>query len=181
MTTAFLPKHEDIRIAEALHLLDPPAGYDLWHGGPPIIQCLKDVGSEQATWSVTPKSRSVWHFVLHLSYWKFRVRQQVTGISSNTFPRHPENFPDVPSVITETAWKADVALLKKENTLLIEAVKQLHPDDVDRPFPSGNRLYDQIMGIALHDAYHVAQIQLLKRLYEELHPETLAGPASTTS
>ena len=167
MTTAFYPQHDDIRIAEVLHLLNPPERYALWHGGPSVTDCLEGVDAEQARWSASPNTRSIWHFVLHISFWKNYVRQQVTSRNDILFTRSPDNFPSPADPPSSESWELDVALLRFENQALIEAVRELDPNELHRPFPSGNRLLDQITGIALHDAYHVAQIQLLKRLYED--------------
>lgn len=170
MTTAFYPQHEDIRIAEVLHLLNPPSEYELWHGGPHITTCLEGVGAAQALWVATPNTRSIWHFVLHIAYWKYCVRQRITGNPETHFPRAPENFPDPPKRPDVSQWESDKALLSSENDLLIQAICQLDSEALDRSFPGGSRLLDQIMGIAMHDAYHIAQIQLLKRQFEDRVP-----------
>jgi len=167
MKTAFFAQHEDLRLAEVLHLLNPPAGYALWHGGPSIHECLEGVDATQAIWKPNPNRFSIWHFVLHISYWKYRVRQGVTGSENEAFSRQPDNFPEPNNTDNEASWQKDVSLMIQEDTLLIQAVKAMNPRDLDRAFPSGNRLMDQLTGIAMHDAYHVAQIQLVKKLYEE--------------
>jgi len=45
----------------------------------------------------------------------------------------------------------------------------LDSERLDDTLPSGNRTADHLFGIVLHDAYHVAQIQLIKRLYTDLN------------
>jgi hypothetical protein len=167
MSTAFFAQHNDPRLAEVLHLLNPPQGYRLWHGGPGISECIQDVHHDEAIWVPNPQRYSIWNFVLHIAYWKHVVRQGLIGASGIPFPRNPENFPVPETPTSEDSWQADIALMVRENDLLVRAVQQMDPADLDREFPSGNRLIDQLFGIAMHDAYHVAQIQLMKRLYAE--------------
>jgi uncharacterized damage-inducible protein DinB len=166
MNTAFFKQHDDPRLAEVLHLLNPPPNYALWHGGPTILQCVKDIEHEQAIWA-PPGRHSIWHFALHITYWKYVVRQRITGTTLSSFSRQPENFPNPPDIPSQLLWKADIDLMATENRLLIETIQQLDPKSLDDEVSGGHRLLDLIMGIVTHDAYHVAQIQLMKRLYQD--------------
>jgi hypothetical protein len=60
-------------------------------------------------------------------------------------------------------------LLKHEHALQVEAVAALPPGRLGRRPPSSRRWTygDLVIGIALHDAYHTGQVQLVKRLYRE--------------
>ncbi len=159
----------DLRKNEILRLLDPPAGFRLWHGGPTILGCLRGVDARQAAWRPGNDRNSIWMLTLHMAYWKYAVRRRLLDLPQGIFPRKPSNFPAVPDFRSDDAWKKDRALLKSEDRKLVEAIKDLDSERLDDTLPSGNRTADHLCGIVLHDAYHVAQIQLIKRLYTDLN------------
>ncbi|HUR95791.1 MAG TPA: DinB family protein [Gemmatimonadales bacterium] len=149
--------------------IQPPAGGRNWHGGPSAVGALRGVRAAQAAWRPTPRRKSVWEMTLHIAYWKYTVRRHLVGGTEPRFPRSPSNFPTQPNVADEAAWAQDMALLKSEHERLIEAVRALSARVLDQVPPSGKRWTygEMVLGIAAHDAYHVGQIQLLKRLWEE--------------
>jgi hypothetical protein len=67
------------------------------------------------------------------------------------------------------SWAADVALLRAEHASLVQAVSGVDPAMLSRrPQASRQWTYGElIVGIAMHDAYHTGQIQLLKRLWRK--------------
>ena len=62
-----------------------------------------------------------------------------------------------------------MALLRVEHERLVEAVLRVDPQRLGRRPPGSKRwTYGELLvGIALHDAYHTGQVQLLKRLWLE--------------
>jgi len=158
----------DPRIVEVLHLLDPRPGTRLWYGGATPLGCLRGVSAEQAVWRPFPDRHSIWEFTLHLAYWKYAVRRNLEGSPIGGFARSPANWPYVPKVPDERSWKEDRALLRSEQEKLVAAVRAIHPKRLDHEAPGSGayRLVDLLYGIVMHDVYHVGQIQLLKRLYQ---------------
>ncbi len=158
----------DPRPAEILNLLDPAPGTRLWHGGASTLGCLRGVASQQAAWKPYPDRHSIWELTLHLAYWKYAVRRHLDDIPSGSFPRSPSNWPAVPEPASEALWKADRMLLRREHELLVAATRALDPGRLDEEAPGSGtyRLADLLFGIAMHDAYHVGQIQVLKRIYQ---------------
>jgi hypothetical protein len=149
--------------------LQPPAGQRNWHGGPSPLGALRGVGAAEAAWRPTRRRKSIWELALHIAYWKYTVRRHLTGGKQPRFPRSPANFPVLPDPAGESAWRADVALLRAEHERLVEVVRAL-PERRLRERPAGRRRWtfgELVLGIAAHDAYHTGQIQLLKRLWQE--------------
>jgi hypothetical protein len=149
--------------------LQPPAGRRNWHGGPSPIGALRGVGAAEAAWRPTPRRKSIWELALHIAYWKYTVRRHLLGGKQPRFPRSPANFPALPDPAGESAWYADVALLRAEHDQLVEVVRRL-PERRLRERPAAGRRWtfgELVLGIAAHDAYHTGQIQLLKRLWQE--------------
>jgi hypothetical protein len=158
---------ESIRLlAQAVQ---PASGRRGWHGGPTPLGALRGVGAEQALWSPGPRRKNVWALTLHIAYWKYAVRRLLDGSRRGSFPRNPSNWPQPPARPEERSWAADVALLRAEHDRLVEAALRVDPGNLSRRPPSSRQWsYGELLvGIAMHDAYHTGQIQLLKRLWQD--------------
>lgn len=161
----------DVRLQEVLHMLAPEPGDRLWHGGPTPLGSLRGVSHELAAWRPTPDRHSIWELTLHIAYWKYAVRRRVEGSKSGGFPRSPANWPAMPATITAASWKRDRLLLRLEQEKLVAAAAHIEPERLDEDAPGGAayRYLDLLHGVVMHDAYHVGQIQLQKRLYRVRH------------
>ena len=164
------------RLAEVLHLLDPPPGPKLWYGGATVFGSLRGVGHDQASWKPGPDRHSIWELALHAAYWKYAVRRRLDhSVPRGAFPRSPANWPHMPDVRDERTWKADRALLRDEHEALVAVARSLSPDLIDRRDAKGHyRALDLLFGVATHDIYHTGQIQLMKRLYRDMRKTVTA-------
>lgn len=158
----------DPRIKDVLELLDPPKRFQPWHGGPSLAGCLRGISAEEAYWKPTPERNSVWDLVLHMAYWKYSIIRQLNPEFEKGFERSPANFPAHGD--SEKEWKADKALLKLKHEQLVGEIRKFPAMKLDQPSPTKKKWsYAQLIsGIAVHDHYHIAQIQLLKRLHSEI-------------
>jgi len=149
--------------------IQPPPGRTGWHGGPTPTGALRGVGADEAWWRPAPRRKSIWTLALHIAYWKYAVRRLLEGSERGGFPRTPSNWPLPPERPDAGRWAEDVALLKAEHARLAAAAGAIAPRQLGRRPPSSRRWTygDLLVGIALHDAYHTGQIQLVKRLYRE--------------
>jgi hypothetical protein len=149
--------------------LQPSAGARSWHGGPSPLGALRGVPAEEAVWRPAPRRKSIWALALHIAYWKYTVLRHLESGPVPRFPRSPSNWPTPPATANEAQWRGDVAVLKEQHERLVAAVGRVPMTVLDRIPPAGRRwTYGQLLlGIAAHDAYHVGQIQLMKRLWEE--------------
>lgn len=138
-------------------------GYEkkAWHG-PNLKQSLKGVTAEQAAWRPGPGRHNIWEVTLHAAYWKYAVRKRLTGGKRGAFVLKGSNFFPRPEKgkASESAWKADKAILEEEHRKLLETIRQALRK------PQNNRKLHMIYGAALHDIYHAGQIRLLRRLME---------------
>ena len=144
-----------------------PARGQAWHGGPTPVGALRGVSAAEAHWAPAPGRSSIWRLTLHIAYWKYTVRRHLVHGPIPRFPRSPANFPAIPVRADEAAWKADRALLAQEHRLLNEAIEAFSPARLGR-IPRAARKWtfgEMLIGVALHDAYHTGQIQMLKRLW----------------
>jgi hypothetical protein len=102
-----------------------------------------------------------------MAYWKYALRRNLDGSPRGGFPRSPSNWPRMPEAPDERSWKTDRALLRSEHERLVEAMRAFDPRRLDDAAPGSGayRFIDHFHGIVMHDVHHVAQIQLLKRIY----------------
>ena len=143
----------------------PPRG-QAWHGGPTPVGAVRGVPVAMARWRPRPGRHTIWELALHSAYWMYAIRRRMLGTAVARFPRGPANWPAMPVPASETAWAADRVLLAEQHRLLLEAIEEFPAGLLEKP--SGRKKWtwsDLLIGIAMHDAYHAGQIQLLKRLW----------------
>jgi uncharacterized damage-inducible protein DinB len=156
----------DLRLDDFLRQFDPPSGYRPWYGGASLLGTLRGMSAEQAAWQAPGHDHSIWQLVLHCAYSRYNVRRSFAGMQERGgFPRRGAYWAVLPEVVNDSSWKADIALLKKENQLLVEAVKNFDPARLEEQATPASRYSDLLWGIVMHDLYHVGEMQVLKRLY----------------
>jgi hypothetical protein len=142
-----------------LALLDEGYSRKTWHG-PNLRQSLKGVSARQAAWRPAPGRHNIWELALHSAYWKYAVRRRIEGGKRGSFILKGSNFFSHPEEgkATEAAWRADLALLKREHKELEDAIRRVLKT------PRAKKLFPSLYGVAFHDIYHAGQIRLLRRL-----------------
>jgi uncharacterized damage-inducible protein DinB len=137
-----------------------------WHGGPTPVGAVRGVSARLARWRPAPGRHSIWELTLHNAYWNHAIRRRLLGAAIPRFPRSPANWPAVPATADEGAWKRDRELLDDEHQLLAETIADFPAELLGRSAGGGKRWTwgDLVIGIAMHDAYHTGQIQMLKRI-----------------
>ena len=159
----------DEKLQSVLELLDPPGGFQPWHGGPTLMGSLRGVDAKQAAWKPAPGRHSIWELAIHIAYWNYSVRRYLDPAAPKGFGRSPANWPVIDDT-SENQWKTDIAFIKKEHDLLIEAINKFPAGRLNQKSDSKKGwTYRQLLdGVAAHDTYHIGQIQLMKRLYKDL-------------
>ncbi len=139
-----------------------------WHGTN-LHGSLRGLQPAVAAWRPNPGRHNIWELIVHAAYWKYVVTRKITGETRGSFALKGSNFFPRPQEPSPSALKSDIRLLKEYHDALLSAVEAMHPSVLDHGGKVANR--DLIIGVAAHDIYHAGQIQLLKRLYAEQHPE----------
>jgi hypothetical protein len=155
-----------------IKLLDEAYAGPAWHG-PCLRGALRGVTSEQAARRPGPGRHNIWEIAVHAAYWKYAVRRRLLAETRGSFGEKGSNWFVRPAALdgseaaSDEAWRGDVTLLNHAHQELREAVIKVDPAALDRrSMGSRHTPRRMIAGIALHDAYHAGQIQLLKRLME---------------
>lgn len=134
-----------------LKVIDQAYDHRSWHGTN-LRGSLRRVSAAQAAWRPGPKRHNIWEIVVHAAYWKYAVWRRVTGAKRGSFELKGSNW-FARDGGTESAWRADLALLEQTHRQLRAAVPRAAAKDEWL-----------LSGIAAHDLYHAGQIQLLKKL-----------------
>jgi hypothetical protein len=151
-------------IALLLRLVDHGYERKAWHG-PNLRGSLRGLDPPAAAWRPAPGRHNIWEIALHAAYWKYAVRRRLLADKRGAFPVKGSNWFRRPEMETESAWRADLALLDTMHRRMREAIAALSPGDLARPTPGASvNVGDLILGIAAHDVYHAGQIQVLQRL-----------------
>jgi hypothetical protein len=154
----------DARIKELLRLLDE--GYDTptWHG-PNLRAAIARVTVREALWRPGRGRHNIWEITVHAAYWKYTVRRRLLGEKRGSFAMKGSNWFAAPARADENAWRAIKNLLADEHRKLRAAVARISAALLHKRMKASKWTAAQsINGIAFHDIYHAAQIQLLKRL-----------------
>ncbi len=157
-------KKSDSEIALLLNLLEEGYRKAAWHG-PNLRGSIRGVDHREAAWRPGPNRHNIWEIVVHAAYWKYIVRGRILGEREGSFPIKGSNWFKRPDVVSEKAWRDDIALLERCHRQLIRSVAGLRAFDLPRK-AAGSRQTNgyMIRGAAFHDVYHAGQIQLLKRM-----------------
>ena len=153
----------DAEIRTLLDLFDEAFDKKSWHG-PNLRGSLRGVRAEQAAWRPGPGRHNIWELALHAAYWKYVVRRRITREKRGSFALEGSNFFERSVELSETAWKADIAILDGEHKKLRAVIAGLSRKE--RSEAEWRILLHLIRGAAAHDLYHAGQIRLLRRMQD---------------
>jgi uncharacterized damage-inducible protein DinB len=131
-----------------------------WHG-PSVLEVLTDVNAEMAASYPIPGAHNIWELVLHLIATQDallrRIRGEAAGLKTEDF------WLPVPPV-SEVAWAETVERLKCQEAELRQAISDFSDERLDAVLVTGgSSAYNNFHGHIQHNAYHAAQICLLKK------------------
>ncbi len=138
---------------------------DLQHGdcwiGNNFKEVLHGVDGKKAMAGLSGKTNSIWQLVSHITYWRTSVVNRLTG-STNPPPFKDFLLPDDPN---EENWRQTLHDFEAAYHLLRNAIHHFNEENLDKPSPGkGQTFYELIMGCLQHDAYHLGQMMLLKKI-----------------
>ena len=138
---------------------------DLQHGdcwiGNNFKETLHGVDYKKAMETISGKTNSIWQLVAHITYWRTSVVNRLTGTNN------PPPFPDflLPNEPNEENWKQALHDFEAAYHLLRNAINHFNVENLYKPSPKKDQTYyELIMGCLQHDAYHMGQMILLKKV-----------------
>jgi hypothetical protein len=159
--------NESDRIADELtraHRGDP------WHGSS-ARALLTGLTAEWAAQRPIPAAHTIWELLLHLTGWRREVARRLDG-GTPTLPAGGD-WPTMP-VGSDDAWNRSLAEFDAASEELLAAVARFDPRRIDElvgegrnaPVGTGVSWYVMLHGVAQHDAYHMGQVSLLRKLID---------------
>ena len=138
---------------------------DLQHGdcwiGNNFKEVLHGVDAGTAILTISGKTNSIWQLVAHITYWRTLVVNRLTG-SVNPPPFLDFHLPDEANAET---WHQALHDFEAAYHLLRNAIHHFNEDNLDKPSVKPEQTnYELILGCLQHDAYHLGQMMLLKKM-----------------
>ena len=124
-------------------------------------EVLHGIDALQAAGDINGHTNSIWQLVAHITYWRTAVVNRLTG-SDN-----PPPFFDflLPEHCTEESWKQALHDFESAYHMLRSAISHFNEENLHKPSPrKGQTNYELMMGCLQHDAYHLGQMMLLKKV-----------------
>jgi uncharacterized damage-inducible protein DinB len=127
-----------------------------------IKETLKDITAVQASKRVLKDCNTIWEITNHLVQWRLNVLQRVQGKIMTT-PAH--NYIQRITENSDEAWAATLDQFSDTQEEWNRFLLALKEEDLEKVYPVNEMTYyEHIQGIIQHDAYHLGQIVLLKKL-----------------
>lgn len=122
---------------------------------------LNGLTAKQAAAKPFSHANSIWQIVHHLVNWRETVLKRIKG---DDIPAPDNNFfvPVIDS--SDEAWKKLMHRFESSQQEWMEATSNLSEENLDSIWQPGQQsIYELVLGILQHDAYHLGQIVLLKK------------------
>jgi hypothetical protein len=124
---------------------------------PPRLRGVRPKGAPHTAWQLVEHLRIALWDILEFS----RNAKHVS-------PSWPEGYwPKTEKPPSDTAWKKSIASIKKDLSEMVKLVENPKTDLYAKiPHGTGQNILREAMLIADHNAYHIGQLVLLRRLLE---------------
>lgn len=122
---------------------------------------LEGIDHNTAATTAVKGGNSIWSLVNHISFWREMVARRVTarqGIVADV------NGFEEPAEKTPEAWRQTRLRFEEACRQLRTAMASLDDNDLDVELNEKGTVYYNLQGSLLHDAYHLGQVMLLKRM-----------------
>ena len=126
------------------------------------MEVLDGINWKRATFKAFAQGNSIWEITNHISHWREVVTRRITFV-----PLNEEEITgmDAPAMPTSEAWSKTLERFNISFEKLHQAILAFPEDKLETILTSGTYL-STIIGLIEHDAYHLGQIILLKRMAE---------------
>ncbi len=126
-----------------------------------IAEHLDDITHVEASKRVG-ECNTIWQITYHMMHWR---KQNAKRLKGKIAPAPSHNFIiDIDDTSAE-AWEKLKVDFNKTHMSFIKFLFTIEEIEFDKIYtPNGHTYYEHIQGILIHDAYHLGQILLLKKL-----------------
>ena len=140
---------------------------DLFKGDPwldvNLLSTLEEIDADLASKRIAEGRNTIWEIVNHLTSWRKNILERLRG---NFIPSPAHNFILPVEEPSEESWQNALEELKATQEEWIQALEAFREEDLEKTGNDKNNtpFYYYVHGILQHDAYHLGQIVLLKKL-----------------
>lgn len=140
---------------------------DLYDGRPwtdlSILQVVGDLTAEQASSKPLLQMHSVWAYLNHIVFWRKKI---IALLSGHAAPPGDDPLDSAPRIDnSEAAWRETLNDLRRCHEDLMTVVSDLAEkrfEEMEESLKATN--YEMIQGIIQHDAYHLGQAMIVKKV-----------------
>jgi uncharacterized damage-inducible protein DinB len=134
--------------------------------GNSVLEALEGVSGEMAAQRAENFKNSIWEIVRHMTLELVYHRQLLEGTAKKWVAG--ETTWDESSEKTDAAWAMALDELKTANRALVETIKRLDDDILEKTAaPVSYPFYRSLNGVLHHGIFHAGQISVLKRQLAE--------------
>ncbi len=138
---------------------------DHYNGSPwldvTIVDTLKSVSAAQAARKIG-NHNSIWQIVRHMIAWRHANLNRIQGAIHHA---PANNYIGEITDSSEQAWKSELQALEESQKAILSYLLSGKDLGFDAVYPPNSlTYYEHIQAILQHDAYHLGQIVLLKKL-----------------
>jgi uncharacterized damage-inducible protein DinB len=127
-----------------------------------IAGTLKNVNYRQAYTKVASNLNSIWEIVNHLVSWRETVLKRMNGV---TIDEPQNNFFEPVKNNSDEAWQATLYRFDESQKTWQQFLAGFDDHNLEKYYSQSKYTYYDLMhGILQHDAYHLGQIVLLKKM-----------------
>ncbi|HKR06056.1 MAG TPA: DinB family protein [Bacteroidia bacterium] len=126
-----------------------------------IMDTLKDIPASKAAKKIE-NFNTIWQIVNHMIAWRETNLKRIKG---EILPSPQNNFFEEVKDTSEEAWQVTLKKLERSQHNMLSFLSL--PDDswFEKIYiANNNSYYEHLQGILQHDAYHLGQIVLLKKI-----------------
>lgn len=141
---------------------------DLFDGSPwidvNILSTLDEITAKEAATKPFPYFNSIWEIVNHMISWRETVLKRIHG--ENIESPEDNYFSEVRDR-SEAAWQKTRERLRASQEQWLKKIKKMKRKELELKHDfSSHSNYELIQGILQHDAYHLGQIRLQRKLVQ---------------
>ncbi|MFA1822734.1 DinB family protein [Virgibacillus oceani] len=132
----------------------------------PLMDAIKELTAEQASWQPSKEGHSIWQIVNHLVYWNTRMLDQLEGRNRNqAIIENNDTFGNPGDRKDEAGWQSTMEQTYKLFEKMQEEVSKLDDSQFDKVVDDDGTTLKVVLGdMAMHDSYHIGQILYIRKL-----------------
>ena len=127
-----------------------------------LLGSLKGLAAKDAAKNIHGLN-SVWQIVHHMTCWRETILERVQG---NNIPAPANNYFLPLKDTSSKAWAAALKRLKISQKNLLDHLSKDRTNPDELPGPGTYSRYELLQGILQHDAYHLGQIVLVRKMLQ---------------